>query len=88
MSNGVVRKKVHVGLYLIFAMLFCSWQVLSERKMWIALVLSVAFSVIDGEIKPLVVGRHYDIEDILLNDVGAALGYVVARFIKLDKILL
>ena len=53
--------------------------------MWIALVLAVVFSVIDEGTKPLVVGRHCDIEDILLNDVGAALGYVAARYIKLDE---
>ena len=66
-------------------MLLCGWQALSGRKLWIALVLAIVFSVIDEGTKPLVVGRHCDIEDILLNDVGAVLGYVVARGMKMDR---
>ena len=58
---------------------------MSGRKLWIALVLAVVFSVIDEGSKPLVVGRYCDIEDILLNDVGAALGYVVAIVARMDK---
>ncbi len=58
---------------------------MSGRKLWIALVLAVVFSVIDEGTKPLVVGRHCDIEDILLNDVGAVLGYVVAIVVRMDK---
>ena len=61
---------------------------MSGRKLWVVLALAVVFSVIDEGTKPLVVGRYCDIEDILLNDVGAVLGYVAARFIKLDEILL
>ena len=34
-----------------------------------ALVLAIVFSVFDEGTKPLVVGRHCDVEDILLNDV-------------------
>ena len=74
--HGVVRKTAHIVLYFILAVLICSWQVLSGRKLWIAIVLAVVFSVIDEGTKPLVVGRHCDIEDILLNDVGAVLGYM------------
>ena len=58
---------------------------MSERKLWIALALAVVFSVIDEGTKPLVVGRHCDIEDIMLNDVGAVLGYVVARVVRMDR---
>ena len=43
------------------------------------------FSVFDEGTKPLVAGRHCDVEDILLNDVGAAFGYVVARVMKMDR---
>ena len=58
---------------------------MSGRKLWIALVLSVVFSVIDEGTKPLVAGRHCDIEDILLNDVGAVLGYVAAIVMRMDR---
>ena len=88
LTHGVVRKIAHVGLYFVLVLLLCGWQALSGRKLWIAIVLAVVFSVIDEGTKPLVVGRHCDIEDILLNDVGTVLGYVAARYIKLDEILL
>ena len=88
LTHGVVRKIAHVGLYFVLVLLLCGWQALSGRKLWIALALAIVFSVIDEGTKPLVVGRHCDIEDILLNDVGAVLGYVTARYIKLDEILL
>ena len=88
LTHGVVRKIAHVGLYFVLVLLLCGWQALSGRKLWIALALAIVFSVIDEGTKPLVVGRHCDIEDILLNDVGAVLGYVATRFIKLDEILL
>ena len=88
LTHGVVRKIAHVGLSFVLVLLLCGWQALSGRKLWIALVLAVVFSVIDEGTKPLVVGRHCDIEDILLNDVGTVLGYVAARYIKLDEILL
>ena len=58
---------------------------MSGRKLWIALVLAVVFSVIDEGTKPLVVGRHCDVEDILLNDVGAVLGYVAAIVMRMDR---
>ncbi|WP_027396239.1 VanZ family protein [Anaerovibrio lipolyticus] len=83
--HGVVRKTAHVVLYLVLVLMICGWQVLAGRKMWLALALAIVFSVIDEGTKPLVVGRHCDIEDILLNDMGAVLGYVIARFIKLDR---
>ena len=53
-----------------------------------ALVLAIVFSVFDEGTKPLVVGRHCDVEDILINDVGAVLGYVVARVMKMDRRLI
>ena len=85
LTHGVVRKIAHVGLYFVLVLLLCGWQALSGRKLWIALALAVVFSVIDEGTKPLVAGRHCDIEDILLNDVGALLGYVVARVMKMDR---
>ena len=50
-----------------------------------ALVLAIVFSVFDEGTKPLVVGRHCDVEDILINDVGAVLGYVVAKDMKMAR---
>ena len=85
LTHGVVRKIAHVGLYFVLVLLLCGWQALSGRKMWIALVLAVVFSVIDEGTKPLVVGRHCDIEDILLNDVGAVSGYVAAQIMKMGR---
>ena len=85
LTHGVVRKIAHVGLYFVLVLLLCGWQALSGRKLWIALALAVVFSVIDEGTKPLVVGRHCDIEDILLNDVGAVLGYVVAIVVRMDR---
>ena len=85
LTHGVVRKIAHVGLYFVLVLLLCGWQALSGRKMWIALVLAVVFSVIDEGTKPLGVGRHCDIEDILLNDVGAVSGYVAAQIMKMGR---
>ena len=85
LTHGVVRKIAHVGLYFVLVLLLCGWQALSGRKLWIALALAIVFSVIDEGTKPLVVGRHCDVEDILLNDVGAVLGYVVAIVVRMDK---
>ncbi|ORU01395.1 hypothetical protein D081_0214 [Anaerovibrio sp. JC8] len=83
--HGIVRKAAHGVLYFVLVLLLCGWQILAGRKLWVALVLAVVFSVFDEGTKPLVAGRHCDIEDILLNDVGAVLGYVVARFIRMDS---
>ena len=58
---------------------------MAGRKLWVALVLAIVFSVFDEGTKPLVVGRHCDVEDILINDVGAVLGYVVAKDMKMAR---
>ena len=69
--HGLVRKAAHVVLYFILAVLLRGWQIQRGKAPWLALVMAVVFSLIDEGTKPLVVGRYCDIEDILLNDVGA-----------------
>ena len=76
--HGLVRKIAHVVLYFILAVLLRGCQMQWGKAPWRALVMAVVFSIIDEGTKPLIPGRHCDVEDILLNDVGAVLGYFLS----------
>lgn len=75
--HGVIRKLAHVGLYLILELLIVLAAVKSgAKKPWLWALLPLAVSLLDEGTKPLIPGRHCDLEDILLNDVGAAIGWI------------
>lgn len=81
--HGIVRKAAHLVLYFVLVMLLCGCQLGGRKRPWLALVLAIVFSIVDEATKPLIPGRHCDVEDILLNDVGVVLGYIVARVVGL-----
>ena len=78
--HTIVRKAAHLGLYFILTLFLYGYQVLRGKAGWLALVAAVIFSVLDEGTKPFIPGRHCDGEDILLNDVGAVLGYISALY--------
>ncbi len=83
--HGIVRKGAHVGLYFVLVLFLCGWQLSGGKKLWLALLLAVVFSLVDEGTKPMIPGRHCDVEDILLNDVGALLGYFLVRLWQSKK---
>ena len=83
--HGLVRKAAHLVLYFILAVLLRGWQIQRGKAPWPALVMAVVFSILDEGTKPLIPGRHCDAEDILLNDVGAALGYFISGCFEFFK---
>ena len=78
--HGIVRKAAHLILYMVLAFLLCGWQRQRKGRLWVALLVAVVFSFVDEGTKPLIPGRHCDVEDIALNDVGAVIGYVIATW--------
>lgn len=82
--HGFIRHAAHVGLYMVLAISMgtllryrgCSWLTV--------LGVLVAIAVLDEATKPLVAGRHCDIEDIGLNCVGNLMGLVWLRLKGID----
>lgn len=77
--HGFIRHAAHIGLYMVLAI---SLGVLLWHRgySWLAVLgVLVAVAVFDEATKPLVVGRHCDIEDIGLNCVGNFMGLIWLR---------
>lgn len=65
--HGFIRHAAHIGLYIVLA---TSMGVLLRHRgyRWLTVLgVLVAIAVLDEATKPLVAGRHCDIEDILLH---------------------
>ena len=79
--HGIIRKAAHLVLYFVFAVLLVGSRREKNKTIWPAVVLALVFSLLDEGTKPLIPGRHCDVEDILLNDLGAVMGYIAALLI-------
>jgi len=71
----------NILLYMPFGLFVTAY--INERKVWPSFILTL-ISSISVEVTQLIIGRVFDIDDIILNIVGGMLGAVI--FIWLDKI--
>lgn len=75
MVHNVIRHSAHAVLYMVLTI--SSMLVFSKTKIkkYYVLILLLLISLLDEGTKPFIVGRHCDIEDIALNDLGILIGY-------------
>lgn len=77
--HGFIRHTAHVVLYLVLAI---SMGILLRRQgnSWLVILgILAAIAVFDEATKPLMAGRHCDVEDIGLNCLGNIFGMACIR---------
>lgn len=65
----------NVALFLPFGFLL-PFAVRTCRRLWVALVVAASLSVLIESLQALLPGHTTDVDDVILNTVGAALGYL------------
>lgn len=83
--HGFIRHMAHVVLYLVLAVSLGTLLRHSCYSWTMILGVLVIVAVLDEATKPLIAGRHCDIEDIGLNCVGNFFG---AAYLLLRRVLL
>ncbi len=79
--NGWLRRAAHVALFLVLGILV-SLTLKAWELDWRIVLLVLAWAVVDEATKPLVDGRHFQIIDVGLNEVGAVIGVVIGAVIR------
>lgn len=75
-----LRKVAHIVVFAIFTILFCKTMQLAKLPIW-SMSLVYVFTVLDEVTKPLVKGRHFSINDIVLNLIGTFIGLLIIMVI-------
>lgn len=73
--HNVIRHSAHAVLYMVLTISSILVFSKTKIKMYYVLALLLMISLLDEGTKPFIVGRHCDIEDIALNDLGVIIGY-------------
>ena len=75
-----LRKVAHIIVFAIFTILFCKTMQLAKLPIW-SMSLVYVFTVLDEATKPLVKGRHFSLNDIMLNLIGTFVGILIIMVI-------
>lgn len=78
--NKYLRKIAHVIVFAVFAILFCKTMVLANMPIW-TMSLVYIFTIADEATKPLIKGRHFSWNDVVLNVAGALIGVLTVMVI-------
>ena len=79
-DEGKLRRAAHVICFLILAVL--ATLAFSDIPLWLRAVALACWAVVDEATKPLIPGRHFSWQDVLLNLCGAAMGFLVGVLIR------
>ena len=75
-SDAFLRSMCHYVLFFLIALCFGISLMLWEKSLWwLSLILILCW--LDEATKPWIMGRHFDLEDVGKNVIGAGCGIVV-----------